>query len=61
MENKINYVICTECEYQFKIEKPEIGEIITCYECGLNLKIIAIDNDSVKVELTDTEEEDWGE
>lgn len=56
-------VKCSECEYQFKIDTPEIGEVISCPDCGLNLKIQELsesENIAILV-LTENDSMDWGE
>jgi lysine biosynthesis protein LysW len=56
-------MVCSECEYEFAIDNPMVGEVIVCGDCALNLRIVEIDNNELTVrgELTDTAHEDWGE
>jgi alpha-aminoadipate carrier protein LysW len=37
----------------------EVGEIIVCSDCGVDLEIVSLD--PAKVELAPMEQEDWGE
>ncbi|MCL2505312.1 MAG: lysine biosynthesis protein LysW [Alphaproteobacteria bacterium] len=53
--------ICSECDFEFLLDEPELGEVIVCPECGLNLIIKEIEEESVVVELTETDIEDWGQ
>lgn len=53
-------VTCTECEAEIALEAgTEVGEIIVCPDCGVDLEVTALD--PVAVELAPMEEEDWGE
>ena len=53
-------VICPECEAEIDLEADaEVGEIIVCSDCGVDLEIISLD--PAKVDLAPMEEEDWGE
>jgi lysine biosynthesis protein LysW len=62
-QHEIYEAVCPECEYLFKIESPEINELINCDDCGLKMSIIGFDpqNKSVQLEMTQIEADDWGE
>ena len=53
-------VKCLTCDASFETEKPVIGEIIDCPDCGLNLIVKSLNN-GIKLEIVSEEEEDWGE
>ena len=51
---------CPECAAEFPLESgTEVGEILVCPECGVDLEVISLD--PPVVELAPMEEEDWGE
>jgi alpha-aminoadipate carrier protein LysW len=53
-------VICPECEAEMSLESgAEVGEIIVCPDCGVDLEITSLK--PAKVEVAPMEEEDWGE
>ena len=53
-------VICPECEGQIELAAgTEIGEILVCPDCGVDLEVISID--PAAVQLAPMEQEDWGE
>ncbi|HEX7973651.1 MAG TPA: lysine biosynthesis protein LysW [Anaerolineales bacterium] len=53
-------VNCSECAAEISLDdKAEVGEIIVCPECGVDLEITSLD--PAEVELAPMEEEDWGE
>ena len=53
-------VSCPECDAQVKLETDtEVGEIIVCSDCGVDLEVTALD--PAAVQLAPKEEEDWGE
>ena len=53
-------VVCPECEAQIELAADtEVGEIIVCSDCGVDLEVIALD--PATVELAPMEQEDWGE
>ena len=31
---------CVECEAEFDIDEPEVGEIVSCPECGLEMEVL---------------------
>ena len=56
----MNQVTCSECEAEITLEgKTEVGEIIVCPDCGVDLEVISLN--PAKVELAPMEQEDWGE
>ncbi|HWS23519.1 MAG TPA: lysine biosynthesis protein LysW [Anaerolineales bacterium] len=53
-------VTCVECGAEIELEQNvEVGEIIVCPDCGVDLEVISL-NPAV-VELAPMEQEDWGE
>jgi alpha-aminoadipate carrier protein LysW len=53
-------VACPECEAQVQLEAgTEVGEILVCSDCGVDLEVIALE--PARVQLAPREEEDWGE
>jgi alpha-aminoadipate carrier protein LysW len=53
-------VTCPECEAQITLEAgTEVGEIIVCSDCGVDLEIITLE--PATVQLAPMEQEDWGE
>ena len=51
---------CPECEAEITLDATaEVGEIIVCPDCGVDLEITALD--PAKVEIAPMEQEDWGE
>ena len=53
-------VNCPECAAEVTLEKgTEVGEIIVCSDCGVDLEVISLE--PAKVQLAPMEEEDWGE
>ncbi len=53
-------VSCPECEAQVQLQAgTEVGEILVCSDCGVDLEVIALE--PAKVQLAPREEEDWGE
>jgi alpha-aminoadipate carrier protein LysW len=53
-------VICPECEAEIILAlDAELGEIIVCSDCGVDLEIVSLQ--PAEVELAPMEEEDWGE
>lgn len=33
---------CPECDFEIDIDDPEVGEILDCPECGVELEVIGI-------------------
>ena len=53
-------VSCPECAVEVTLaENTEVGEIIVCPDCGVDLEVISLK--PAKVQLAPREEEDWGE
>lgn len=53
-------VSCPECEAEILLESTtEVGEIIVCPDCGVDLEVTSLHPASV--DLAPMEEEDWGE
>jgi alpha-aminoadipate/glutamate carrier protein LysW len=56
----MNPVSCPECEASITLEgSTEVGEIIVCPDCGVDLEVTALSPASVQ--LAPMEQEDWGE
>jgi alpha-aminoadipate/glutamate carrier protein LysW len=57
---EMNAVACPECVADITLENnTEVGEIIVCPDCGVDLEVTALEPASVG--LAPMEEEDWGE
>ncbi len=67
---------CPECEAVIEDEFEEVGEVISCPECGVELEVISLDpvefdlapvddededEDDLAFDDTDDEEDDWDE
>jgi alpha-aminoadipate carrier protein LysW len=53
-------VSCPECEAEITLDSgTEVGEIIVCSDCGVDLEVTSLQPASV--ELAPMEAEDWGE
>ena len=53
-------VSCPECAAELQLgEGTEVGEIIVCSDCGVDLEVTS--REPAKVQLAPREEEDWGE
>ena len=53
-------VTCPECAAEITLEAgTEVGEIIVCSDCGVDLEITALE--PAAVQLAPMEQEDWGE
>jgi alpha-aminoadipate carrier protein LysW len=56
----MNTVSCPECEAEITLDAgTEVGEIIVCSDCGVDLEVTSLQPASV--ELAPMEAEDWGE
>lgn len=56
----MNPVNCPECEAEITLETgTEVGEIVVCPDCGVDLEVTALD--PAAVQLAPMEQEDWGE
>jgi alpha-aminoadipate carrier protein LysW len=52
--------LCTECEAEIPLgSSTEVGEIIQCPDCGLDLEVISLEPPVLAP--APEEEEDWGE
>jgi len=49
---------CPECEAVIDEEFEDVGEIISCPECGVELEVISIDPVEFDLAIIDDEEED---
>lgn len=67
---------CPECEAVIEDEFEEVGEVISCPECGVELEVISLDpvefdlapvddedeeDDEFRYDDSDEEEDDWDE
>ena len=53
-------VSCPECAAELNlVEGTEVGEIIVCSDCGVDLEVAALE--PAEVQIAPREEEDWGE
>ncbi len=53
-------VVCPECEAEITLEAgTEVGEIIVCSDCGVDLEVTSLD--PATIQLAPMEQEDWGE
>jgi len=53
-------VTCPECAAEITLEEgTEIGEIIVCPDCGVDLEVTTLA--PAAVQLAPMEQEDWGE
>jgi len=50
---------CPECDAEIPEEFEDVGEIITCPECGVDLEVISLD--PVEFDLAPAEDEDEDE
>jgi len=56
----MNQVSCPECGAEITLEaSTEVGEILVCPDCGVDLEITSLNPSSV--DLAPMEQEDWGE
>jgi alpha-aminoadipate carrier protein LysW len=59
-EEEAAMALCTECEAEITLESStEVGEIIQCPDCGLDLEVISVE--PAELAPAPEEEEDWGE
>jgi lysine biosynthesis protein LysW len=49
---------CPECEALIDEEFEEIGEALTCPECGVDLEVVSLDPVEFDLALLDEEDED---
>ena len=50
---------CPECEAVINEEFEDIGEIISCPECGVELEVIAVDPVELDLALVDDEDDEF--
>ncbi len=53
---------CPECDAEIPEEFEDVGEIVTCPECGVDLEVISLDPvefDLAPIEDEDEDEEDY--
>ena len=56
----MNTVTCPECAAEITLDsKVEVGEIIVCSDCGVDLEVTALY--PATIQLAPMEQEDWGE
>ena len=53
--------VCPECESELEIDDLDVdeGEVISCPECGVDLRVLSIG--PIELELALLEEGEWGE
>jgi alpha-aminoadipate carrier protein LysW len=49
---------CPECDAEIPEEFEDVGEIVTCPECGVDLEVISLDPVEFDLAPVDDEEED---
>jgi len=53
---------CPECDASLGIpEDADVGEIVSCQDCGADYEIASKDGSSVKLKQAESIGEDWGE
>mgnify|MGYP001168898863 FL=1 len=50
---------CPECIGKLTLEQVELGEILTCDDCGADLEVRSLE--PLSIMLAPEEAEDWGE
>ena len=56
----MNTVKCIECDAEITLDATsEVGEIIVCPDCGVDLEIVSLN--PARVDVAPMEQEDWGE
>lgn len=50
---------CPACEAAIPPERWELGDILTCPECGVEVEVIGLD--PLELAVAPKVEEDWGE
>ena len=61
-QRRINHVYCflpRMCRRDYVGGETEVGEIIVCSDCGVDLEVTALE--PATVQLAPMEQEDWGE
>jgi alpha-aminoadipate carrier protein LysW len=74
LDRRLTVSYCPECEAVIDEEFEDIGEVISCPECGVELEVISIDpvefdlapvddeddeDDDFRFDETEDEDEDW--
>ena len=53
---------CPACFHEITLDPSiELGEVIFCDDCNVTLAVVGIGNGSVRFEIAESIEEDWGE
>jgi alpha-aminoadipate carrier protein LysW len=53
---------CGSCFFEWTTDENVMeGEVITCPDCGVDLEVVAVESDRLKLEKMDSSDEDWGE
>ena len=56
----MNTVSCPECAAEITLEPTvEVGEILVCPDCGVDLEVVALN--PAQVDVAPMDQEDWGE
>ena len=50
---------CPECEAEIDEEFEDVGEVVTCPECGLELEVISVDPVEFDLAPIDDEEDEY--
>lgn len=51
--------VCVECEAEFDLDEPDVGQLVSCPECGVEMEVISIK--PIELEAVSEEEEDEAE
>ena len=55
-------VTCPECLAEIPVPDDVVeGEVLECPDCGVELVVVDVGEDKVKVEVAEEAGEDWGE
>ncbi len=49
---------CVECEAEFDVDEPQLGEIVSCPECGLDMEIVSTKPLELETIMEEEEEEE---
>ncbi len=52
---------CPICDADVQVDNPELSEIVNCSDCGSQLVVSQISDNSLIFEEAPEVEEDWGE
>ena len=53
---------CPDCLAEIEIlEDVMVGEIVECFDCGLELEVEKVEGNQVEIQRLSIEKEDWGE